>query len=72
MIHGKLKSGASMSEEQIRRIERGFAEKLGDWVRLAVEVDETLIGGFMAIIDGIVYDASYKSQLTELKHFLKE
>ena len=43
---------------------------LGTTLKLTIEVDESLIGGYAAYVDGRVYDFSYAAQLQSLKQKL--
>lgn len=57
--------------EDIEQIETQFSTLLGEEIRFEVEIDETLIGGFVALINGRLYDASVKTQLdTEDQHLV--
>ena len=71
MIHGILKAAAPLTEQQLHTIERGFTDRLGSYVSLRVESDPELIGGFKAIIEGIVYDASVKAQLEHISRVIQ-
>lgn len=53
------------SPEAIAAIEAQFTEKLNQAIRFEVEVDESLLGGFIALIDGRLYDASLKTELSD-------
>jgi len=67
-----LKIAPPYQEGEIGKISRGFEKLLGHEVRFRVVEDESLIGGFIAYIDGRVYDASLATQLGELRRRLKE
>ena len=47
-------------------IRNGFERKLGAKLDFEVIEDEKITGGFVAVIDGKVYDASFSSRLNEL------
>ena len=55
-----------MSDKTYGRICRGFTEKLGE---LAFErvTDDRIIGGFIADIDGEVFDLSIASQIDKMQ-----
>jgi F0F1-type ATP synthase delta subunit len=59
-------------EETVLRIRRGFAERLGEEPDFEVIEDKKLLGGFVAIIDDRVYDASFSSRLYDIGHTLSE
>lgn len=54
----------------IRRIKKGFADRLGYGVQFDVREDPTLLCGFIAYIRGTVYDASGKTQLMGVSAYL--
>lgn len=57
------------SKELFDRICRGFEEKLGKDFSFERADDPSVIGGFIADIDGDVYDASIATKLKEMaKH----
>lgn len=58
--------------EQILRIEKRFSEKLGREIHFDVTIDPDIIGGFVATVDGIMYDCSCMGQLDEISRHLKE
>lgn len=71
MIHGILKTAAPLTEEQVQRIEQGFTDKMGNFVSFEIQLDPRLIGGFVATLEGIVYDASIRAQLEGIGRVFK-
>ncbi len=59
-------------EETVRKIRRGFAERLGEEPDFEIIEDKKLLGGFVAIIGDRVYDASFSSRLHEIGNKLSE
>ena len=55
-----------MSEATYARICRGFREKLGE-ITFERVIDDGIIGGFIADIDGEIYDLSISSQLKKMQ-----
>lgn len=57
---------SNMSDKTYERICRGFTEKLGE---LSFEkiTDDRIIGGFIADIDGKVFDLSIASQIEKMQ-----
>ncbi|MDR2357972.1 MAG: F0F1 ATP synthase subunit alpha [Oscillospiraceae bacterium] len=49
--------------DAIAAIRAGFSEKLGRPLDFEIVEDEKITGGFIAIVDGTVYDNSYSSRL---------
>ena len=56
----------------VEKIRAGFEQKLGITLDFDVIEDEKIAGGFIAIIDSKVYDASFSSQLNELGRLMGE
>lgn len=56
----------------IKSIRDGFTKKLGKAPDFEVVENDNILGGFIAIIDGKVYDASYSSRLYEISRQLSE
>jgi len=58
---------ADISDEKgIEAVKRGFCERFGEELEFEVSEDAKITGGFIAIINGRVYDASFASRLHEL------
>jgi F0F1-type ATP synthase delta subunit len=60
------------NEATIKAIRDGFARQYGTELDFEVVEDDKIIGGFIAIIDGKVYDASFSSRLYEISRQLIE
>ncbi len=69
-LRGELYTAGPFGEEQIESIKQHFLELLGQPVSFEVKRNEALIGGFLAIIDGKVYDASVAYRIKEAQHLL--
>lgn len=54
----------------IRRIEQGFSDKLGFPVHFEVNETPSLLCGFIAYVNGMVYDASGRTRLADIKEYL--
>lgn len=67
-----LKIAPPYDDDLIRRLEQGFSHKLGTRVCFEVNENPSLLCGFIAYVDGIVYDASGKTRLADIKEFLLE
>ncbi|UOO37267.1 F0F1 ATP synthase subunit delta [Oscillospiraceae bacterium CM] len=59
-------------EGTVKAIRDGFSKQYGSELDFEVVEDNKIIGGFIAIIDGKVYDASYSSRLYEISRQLSE
>ena len=69
-LKGELYIAGPFDEGQIGSIRKHFAELLGEDVNFDIKKNDGLIGGFLAIIDGKVYDASFAYRIKEAQHAL--
>ncbi|MDP3448896.1 MAG: F0F1 ATP synthase subunit alpha [Eubacteriales bacterium] len=69
-LKGELYTAGPFGEDQIESVKRHFIELLGQEVSFEVKHNEALIGGFLAIIDGKIYDASVAYRVKEAQHLL--
>ncbi len=61
---------APLRPEQRERLQRALSARSGREVELEIRVDESLLGGVVASIDGVVYDGSLRTQLAQLRSTL--
>lgn len=57
-------------DDLIRRIEKGFSDKLGIDVHFEVSANPSLLCGFIAYVNGVLYDVSGKTRLADIKEYL--
>ena len=69
-LRGELYTAGPFGEEQIESVKKHFNELLGQEVSFEVKRNDALIGGFLAIIDGKIYDASVAYRIKEAQHLL--
>ena len=69
-LKGELFTAGPFGEDQIESVKQRFYELLGQEVSFEVKQNEALIGGFLAIIDGKIYDASVAHHVKEAQHLL--
>ena len=67
---GVLKLAMETDQETIDKMRAQLEAMLGTTLKLTIEVDESLIGGYAAYVDGRVYDFSYAAQLQTMKQKL--
>ena len=67
-----LMIAAPYDEATIQAIRDGFSKQFGKELDFEVVEDNKILGGFIAIIDGKVYDASFSSRLYEINRQLSE
>ena len=65
-------SAIPLDQRHQDRLRRALSERTGFEVRLAVEVDESLIGGAIAQVGDLVFDGSIRSQLEQLRSNLSK
>jgi F0F1-type ATP synthase delta subunit len=63
---------APYDEATVKAIKDGFSKQYGNELDFEIVEDNKIIGGFIAIIDGKVYDASISSRLFEIGRQLTE
>jgi F0F1-type ATP synthase delta subunit len=62
----------SFDDAGIQAVCAAFSECLGKPLDFDIIKDEKLIGGFIAMIDGKVYDTSFTSQLNEIQRQMNQ
>ncbi len=62
-----VKITESMSDSTYELLCKGIREKTGDDITFEKVYDESLVGGFVLKLDGVVYDNSIRTQLQRLK-----
>ena len=72
LMTASVTSAIPLDPRRQDRLRRALSERTGFEVRLAVEVDESLIGGAIAQVGDLVFDGSIRSQLEELRSNLSE
>ncbi len=70
-LKGTLKTATQCDENTVATMTTMLENLVGANLELVLELDETLLGGFAAYIDGQVYDFSYAAQLDVMKQALK-
>lgn len=70
LIKHVLEIAPPYDDELIRHIERVFSNQLNVDVHFKVNDNPSLLCGFIAYVNGIVYDASGKNRLDDLKEYL--
>ena len=74
MVKGKLVFASEMDDITIENIRRKFEKLVGEPIRFETAIDSSILGGFLAIINGKTYqvfDNSMSSHLDEIKSRLK-
>ncbi|HWQ58440.1 MAG TPA: F0F1 ATP synthase subunit delta [Clostridia bacterium] len=69
-LKGELYVAGPFGEEQLAIVQARFSRLLGAEVAFEVTRDESLIGGFLALVDGKAYDASVSSRMKDVRRFL--
>lgn len=71
-MEGLLISAYKLDDKNIKKMEAKFSKEIGEKVKFRVEIDRSLIGGFIVSIKHHRYDYSIKNKLNEMKKFLVE
>lgn len=56
-----------LTDDQRERLRRALTERTGREVELDVEIDPGLIAGAVAVVGGLVFDGSLRTQLAQLR-----
>ncbi|MEL7610487.1 MAG: F0F1 ATP synthase subunit delta [Bacillota bacterium] len=71
-ISGELYIAGPFGDREIQGITEHFERLFGEPVALDVQRDDSLIGGFLALIGGKVYDSSLRARVQEMKRHMLE
>lgn len=74
MVKGKLVIASDLDEVTIANIKHKFTDMLGEAVDFDIQIDASILGGFVAVINGKVYkvyDNSLSSHLNGIRTHLK-
>jgi F-type H+-transporting ATPase subunit delta len=66
-MRARVVSASPLSDAQRERLRRALAERTGRALELEVEVDDSLLGGAVATVGGLVFDGSLRTQLDQLR-----
>ncbi len=66
-LPGVLKTATPCDDDTLYAMKNLLENLLGCYLNLSIEVDDTLVGGFAAYVDGQVYDFSYATQMQTMK-----
>lgn len=69
-LKGKLYVAGPFEKPEVDKVSAHFARLLGQSVEFEVQRDESLIGGFLAMVDGKVYDSSISVQLKDMGRYM--
>ena len=61
-----------MSDDTYQMLCKGISERMGSDIEFQQVIDETLIGGFLLKLDGVVYDYSVRTQLKNIKKHISD
>lgn len=67
-----VKTASNMSDETYHMLCKGVSEKFGSDIEFERVFDESLVGGFVLKLDGVVYDYSVRTQLSNLKKHISD
>jgi F-type H+-transporting ATPase subunit delta len=70
VLAGKVRSAVELSPEEVSVLGAALAKRVGGRVRLAQEVDPSLLGGMVATVGGRTFDASLRTQIERFKNEL--
>ncbi len=72
IVRASVLSAFELSDEQKVQLKKRFESSLSKKIYLSYQIDNSLLGGFVAKVSDTIFDASVKHQLNLLKkHFIK-
>lgn len=69
-MDGLIISAVKINDKAISGIEEKFSKQMGDNIKLHLEVDPSLICGFVVTINHHRYDYSARTKLIEMRKYL--
>jgi len=72
IVRAEVTTAAPLAPERVQQIQKSLADATGRSVMLQTRVDPTIVGGLVAKVGSVVYDASVTRQLEKLKQRLVE
>jgi len=69
-LQAELISASPLEANQLERVRSALAARTGRDIELDVRVDPELIGGAIAVVGGLVFDGSLRTQLSQLRDTL--
>ena len=67
-----IKITHTMSDDTYQMLCKGISDRMGSDIEFQQVIDETLIGGFVLKLDGVVYDYSVRTQLKNIKKHISD
>jgi F-type H+-transporting ATPase subunit delta len=71
-VAARVTTAVSLSDEQLEPLRNGLESYIGRDVRMDRKVDESILGGVVAELNGIIIDGSVRSRLNRLSRALIE
>ena len=71
-MEGLLISAFKLDEDTVKKLEAKFSKEIGEKIEFRVEIDRSLIGGFIVSIRHHRYDYSIKEKLKDMKNYLTD
>jgi F-type H+-transporting ATPase subunit delta len=72
VVRAEVTTATPLTPERTQQIQKSLAQVTGRTVMLQTRVDPTIVGGLVAKVGSVVYDASVTRQLEKLKQRLVE
>ena len=66
MIKARIETAGPFADADLKAIKDGFCKLIGQELEFEIVQNPCHIGGFVAYIDGKIYDATIKTQLSEI------
>lgn len=67
LVTAKVTTATPLDDRKKDRLRRALSERMGQEVQIDVDVDDSLIGGAIAEVGGMVFDGSLRAQIQGLR-----
>ena len=71
-IEGRLKSAAALDASTVLAIKKEFESIAHDEIHFQIEIDPSLLGGFIVVLGNKVYDRSVRAHLDKIKDYIND
>ncbi len=72
VVHAQVTTAIPLTSERLNDIQSKLAQATGKTVTLQTRVDPSILGGMVAKVGSVVYDASVTRQLEKMKQRLSD
>lgn len=71
-VRGRVKTARPLMKSELELLSKSFEDVMGKKVVLEVDVDPSIIGGVVTLLEGVAFDGSIRGNLEQIKEKLME